>query len=129
MTKKSFRKTTISWGADFDYQVFEPRRDGIPNEELQQADTNASGTNDDYVIYDKADDDTVRPRKATSREGINVRDANDVSDANERNTTENETRPRTATSRDAPILRDENDVSEHAVKTNIAANSKDGYGH
>ena len=106
----------ISWEADFDYQVFEQRRDDIPNEELQQADTNASGTSDDYVIYDNADDDTVRPRTATSREGINLRDANDVPEANERTTTENETRPRTGTSRDAPILRDENYVNEHAAK-------------
>ena len=107
---------TISWEADFDYQVFEPRQDDIPNEELQQADTNASDTNDDYVVYDNADDDAVRPRTATSREGIILRDANDVSEVNERTTTENETRPRTAASRDAPILRDENDVKEHAAK-------------
>ena len=59
---------TISWEADFDYQVFEPRQDDIPNKELQQADTNGSGSNDDYVIYDNANDDAVKPRTATSRE-------------------------------------------------------------
>ena len=107
---------TISWEADFDYQVFEPRQDDIPNEELQQADTNGSGSNDDYVIYDNANDDAVRPRTATSREGILARDANDVSEVNERTTAENETRPPTIASRDAPILHDENDVNEHAAK-------------
>ena len=61
---------TISWEADFDYQDFELRQDDIPNEELQQADTNGSGSNDDYVIYDNANDDAVRPRTATSRVGI-----------------------------------------------------------
>ena len=81
---------TISWEADFDYQVFEPRQDDIPNEESQQADTNASGTNDDYVIYKNANDDAVRPRMGSSREGILLRDANDVSEVNERTTTENE---------------------------------------
>ena len=107
---------TISWEAHFDYQVFEPRQDDIPNEELQQADTNGSGSNDDYVIYDNANDDAVRPRTATSRESILSRDANDVSEVNERTTPENETRPRTTASRDAPILHDENDVNEHAAK-------------
>ena len=107
---------TISWEVDFDYQVFEPRQDDIPNEELQQADTKASGTNDNYVIYDNDNDDAVRPIRATSREGILVRDPNDVSEVNERTTTENETRPRTATSPDEPILRDENDVNGHAAK-------------
>ena len=107
---------TISWEADFDYQVFEPRQDDIPNEDLQQADTNGSGSNNDYVIYDNANDDAVRPRTATSREGILLRDANDVSEANERTATENETRPRTTASRDTPILHDENDVNEHAAK-------------
>ena len=107
---------TISWEADFDYQVFEPRQDEIPNEELQQADTNGNGSNDDYVIYDNANDDAVRPRTATSRECILARDANDVSEVNERTTAENETRPRTTASRDAPILHDENDVNEHAAK-------------
>ena len=107
---------TISWEADFDYQVFEPRQDDIPNEELQQADTNGSGSNDDYVIYDNANDDAVRPRTATSREGILAGDANDVSEVKERTTAENETRPRMTASRDAPILHDENDVNEHAAK-------------
>ena len=107
---------TISWEADFDYQVFEPRQDDIPNEQLQQADTNGSGSNDDYVIYDNANDDAVRPRTATSREGILARDANDVSEVNERTTAENETRPRTTASRDAPLLHDENDVNELAAK-------------
>ena len=107
---------TISWGTNFDYQVFEPRQDDIPNEELQQADTNGCRSNDDYVIYDNANDDAVRPRTATSREGILARDANDVSEVNERTTVENGTRPRTTASRDAPILHDENDVNEHAAK-------------
>ena len=107
---------TISWEADFDYQVFESRQDDISNEELQQAYTNGSGSNDDYVIYDNANDDAVRPRTATSREGILARDANDVSEVNERTTAENETRPRTTASRDAPILHDESDVNEHAAK-------------
>ena len=71
---------TISWEADFDYQVFEPRQDDIPNEELQQADTNASGTNDNYVIYDNDHDDAVRPRTVISRDAPILRDENDVNE-------------------------------------------------
>ena len=47
---------------------------------------------------------------ATSRDSVVTRDANDVTETNERSSTnENETRPRTATSRDAPILNDAED--------------------
>ena len=57
---------TISWEADFDYHVFEPRRDDNTDEELQTPDSDARVTTSDYVIYDNADDNAVRPGKATS---------------------------------------------------------------
>ena len=44
----------IAWEADFDDQVFEPRRDG--------------NVNTDDVTNDKAGDEAQRPRQATSRE-------------------------------------------------------------
>ena len=58
---------TISWEADFDYQDFELKQDDNRNEVSQTPDSDAIGTTSDYVIYDKANDET-RPRTATSRE-------------------------------------------------------------
>ena len=120
---------TISWEADFDYQDFEPPRDDNTNEELQ-TDSDASAMNNDYVIYDNADYNAIRPGTAISRNSIVTRDANDVTETKERySTNENETRPRTATSRDAPILIDAeeyntaNDKQSGEIKRpNTAAN-------
>ena len=108
---------TISWEADFDYHVFEPRRDDNTDEELQTPDSDAGVTTSDYVIYDNADDNAVRPGTATSRDGTITRDANDVTDLNERTKmNENEAGPSKAASRDAPILHDEHDVNENAAR-------------
>ena len=108
---------TISWEADFDYHVFEPRRDDNTDEELQTPDSDAGVTTSDYVIYDNADDNAVRPGKATSRDGTITRDANDVTGLNERTKmNENEAGPSTAASRDAPIVHDEHDVNENAAR-------------
>ena len=108
---------TISWGADFDYHVFEPRRDDKTNEELRTPDSDADVTTSDYVIYDNADDNAVRPGTATSRDSTITRDANDVTELNERTKkNENEAGPSTAASRDAPIMHDEHDVSENPAR-------------
>ena len=108
---------TISWEADFDYHVFEPRRDDNTDEELQTPDSDAGVTTSDYVIYDNADDNAVRPGTATSRDGTTTRDANDVTELNERTKmNENEAGPSTAASRDAPIVHDEHDVNENAAR-------------
>ena len=90
---------TISWEADFDYHVFEPRRDDNTDEESQTPDSDAGVTTSDYVIYDNADDNAVRPGTATSRDGTITRDANDVTELNERTKkNENEAGPSTAAS-------------------------------
>ena len=103
---------TISWEADFDYHVFEPKRDDNTHEESQTPDSDAGVTTSDYVIYDNADDNAVRPGTATSRDGTITRDANDVTELNEgTKMNENEVGPSTAASRDAPIMHDEHDVS------------------
>ena len=108
---------TISWEADFDYHVFEPRRDDNTDEESQTPDSDAGVTTSDYVIYDNADDNAVRPGTATSRDGTITRDANDVTELNERTKmNENEAGPSTAASRDAPILHDKQDVNENAAR-------------
>ena len=108
---------TISWEADFDYHVFEPRRDDNTDEESQTPDSDAGVTTSDYVIYDNADDNAVRPGTATSRDGTITRDANDVTELNERTKmNENEAGPSTAASRDAPIVHDEHDVNENAPR-------------
>ena len=108
---------TISWEADFDYHVFEPRRDDNTDEELQTPDSDAGVTTSDYVIYDNADDNAVRPGTATSRDGTITRDANDVTDLNERTKmNESEAGPSTAASRDAPIVHDEHDINENAAR-------------
>ena len=108
---------TISWEADFDYHVFEPRRDDNTDEESQTPDSDAGVTTSDYVIHDNADDNAVRPGTATSRDGTITRDANDVTELNERSKmNENEAGPSTAASRDAPILHDKHDVNENAAR-------------
>ena len=108
---------TIAWEADFDYHVFEPRRDANTDEESQTPDTDAGVTASDYVIYDNADDNAVRPGTANSRDGTITRDANDVTELNERTRmNENEAGPSTAASRDAPIVHDEHDVNENAAR-------------
>ena len=108
---------TISWEADFDYHVFEPRRDDNTNEELRTPDSDAGVTTSDYVIYDNADDNAVKPGTATSRDGTITRDANDVTELNERTKMiENEAGPSTAASRDAPIVHGEHDVNENAAR-------------
>ena len=90
---------TIAWEADFDYRVSEPRRDENTNEESQIPDSDASDTTSDYVIYGNADDVPIKPGTATSRDGIVTRNANDVTETNERtNMNENEARPHTANS-------------------------------
>ena len=100
---------TISWEADFDYQVFGPRRDDNTNEELQ-TDNDASTTTRDYLIDEDADYNARRPGTATSRDSTITRDANDVTEANE-----NEARPRTANSRDAHILNDDDNVNNNTA--------------
>ena len=108
---------TISWEADFDYHVFEPRRDDNTNEELQTPDSDAGVTTSDYVIYDNAADNAVRPGTATSRDGTITRDADDLTELNERNKiNENKAGLSTAASRDAPIVHDEHDVNENAAR-------------
>ena len=108
---------TISWEADFDYHVFEPRRDDNTDEESQTPDSDAGVTTSDYVIYDNADDNAVRPGTATSRDGTITRDANDVTELNERTKmNENEAGPSTAASRDSPILHDKHDVNKNAAR-------------
>ena len=108
---------TISWEADFDYHVFEPRRDDKTNEELRTPDSDADVTTSDYVIYGNADDNAVRPGTATSRDSTITRDADDVTELNERTKkNENEAGPNTTASRDAPIMHDEHDVSENAAR-------------
>ena len=100
---------TISWEADFDYQVFGPRRDDNTNEELQ-IDNDASTTTRDYVIEQDADHNARRPGTATSRDSTITRDANDVTERNE-----NEARPSTANSRDARTLNDDDDVNDNTA--------------
>ena len=108
---------TIPLEADFDYHVFEPRRDDNTDEESQTPDSDAGVTTSDYVIDDNADDNGVRPGTATSRDGTITRDANDVTELNERTKmNENEAGPSTAASRDAPIVHDEHDVNENAAR-------------
>ena len=110
---------TISWEADFDYQVFEPTRADNTNQESQIPDSDASDTTSDYVIYDNADNDLIKPGTATSRDGIITRDANDVTETNK-----NEASPRTTTSRDAPILNDDDDVNDDTANNKRSSETK-----
>ena len=70
---------TISWEADFDYQVFQPRQDD-----------NANTANNNDVLDDNAADEEIRPRPATSSEGIITRNENDVTESTARNEQQDE---------------------------------------
>ena len=99
---------TISWEADFDYQVFETRRDD-----------NQNNTNTDDVINDNADDDAQRTQPATSREVTITREQTDVTDSPVRDEQQDETeRPSTAASRDRQNLNDTPNHSENDDVTN-----------
>ena len=99
---------TISWEADFDYQVFETRRDD-----------NQNTTNTDDVINDNADDDAQRTQPATSREVTITREQTDVTDSPVRDEQQDETeRPSTAASRDRQNLNDTPNHSENDDVTN-----------
>ena len=72
---------TIAWEADFEYELFEPRKDDWPNTATRLVhDATTSGA-DDYVTENESERSSEK------------RNDNDVS--------ENEIRPRSATSRDA----------------------------
>ena len=103
---------TISWEADFDYQVFEQRRDD-----------NQITTNTDDVINDNADDDARRTRPATSREATITREQIDVTDSQARDEQQYETeRPSTATSRDRQNL---NETPNHSENDDVMSEITD----
>ena len=107
---------TISWEADFEYELFEPRKDNWSDEVTPLPKDATNGGVDHYVNED---------------DGCSTND--DERSSNDRNrsdVTENEIRPRPASSRDAtsPLnespsgTENENDVTNDLESTEIASN-------
>ena len=108
---------TISWEVDFDYDLFETRKDNWPDTATRLPNDDSSGGGDYYVSEDErcsADEDEQRSGEQ----------------ANESDVNENEMRPRPASSRDAtsPLnesprgTENENDVTKNSENTEIASN-------
>ena len=139
---------TISWEADFEYELFEQRKDDWPHTATRLPNDAASGGVDYYVIEnessstnnhecssDKNENDVTEkgiwPRPAISRDSSSPLSEtlcgtkNDENDVNE-----NTIRPRPATSRDvsSPLnetptgTENENDVTNDLESTEIARN-------
>ena len=96
---------TISWEVDFDYELFETRKDNWPDMATRTPNDAASGGVDDYVTEEERSSVNENERSSEKR--------------NDRDVTEIETRPRSANSRDTTsplneppnLARNENDVT------------------
>ena len=140
---------TISLEADFEYELFEPRKDDWPYTATRLPNDAASGgvdyyvtegecsntTNDECSSSERNENDVIeneiQPRTATTQDApfplseTPIETKNDESDANE-----NIIRSRPATSRDVPSslnespmrTEDENDVTNDLESTEIASN-------
>ena len=139
---------TISWEADFEYELFEPRKDDWPHTATRLPNDAASGGVDYYVTENESSntnnderssskrnendvlENEIQPRSATTHDAPSplsetpIETKNDESDANE-----NKIGPRPATSRDVPSslnespmrTEDENDVTNDLESTEIAS--------
>ena len=139
---------TISWEADFEYELFEPRKDDWPHTATRLPNDAASGGVDYYVTENESSntnndecssseknendviENKIQPRGATTQDASSplgetpIETKKDESDANE-----NKIRPRPATSRDVPSslnespmrTEDENDVTNDLESTEIAS--------
>ena len=139
---------TISWEADFEYELFEPRTNNWPDAATRLPQDAASGDVDFYVIDDerystnederssrernKSDviENELRPSTTNSRETASPRDELTDQPQDENDVTKNELRPRPACSRDASSLPDkppngtenENDVTNDLERKEFASN-------
>ena len=141
---------TISWEADFEYQLFEPRKDDWPHTATRLPNDAASGGLDYYVTENESSntnngecsssskrnendviENEIQLRSATTHDAPSplnetpIETENNESDANE-----NKIRPRPATSRDVPSslnespmgTENENDVTNNLESTEFASN-------
>ena len=102
---------TISWEADFEYELFEPRKDDWPYTATRLPNDAASGGVDYYVTEGECSNTT--------------NDECNSSERNENDVIENEIQPRTATTQEAPFplsetpietKNDENDTNENKIR-------------
>ena len=108
---------TISWEVDFDYELFETRKDNLPDTATRLPNEAASGGVDYYVTEDERCSEVEDEQRSSEQA-----DKSDV--------TENEIRPRPANRRDptSPLnespsgTENENDVSNDLDNTKIASN-------
>ena len=106
---------TISWEADFEYELFEPRSNNWPDAATRLLQDATNGDADYYVTEDE--------RCSTNEDECSSEERN------ESDVTENQTKPRSASSRDATSLPDEppnrtvneNDVTNDLESTEIAS--------
>ena len=101
----------------------EPRQVVNPNDAAQPTDNNAGSADSDYVINDNGDEEAVRPRSATSREGTITRDKNDVAESPVQAEQQDESeRPNMATSRKN---RSSNDTPNHSEMDDVTSELTD----
>ena len=138
---------TISWEADFEYELFEPRKDDWPHAATRLPNDAASGgvdhsvtenessntNNDECSSGEKNENDVIeneiQPRSATTQDAPSPLSETPIETKNdERDANENKIKPRPATSRDVPSslnespmrTEDENDVTNDLESTEIA---------
>ena len=112
---------TISWEADLEYELFEPRRNNWPDAAMRRLQDATNGEVDYYVTEDES--------SSTNNDECSS------SEKNENDVIENEIRPRPAISRDAssPLsetprgTENENDVTNDLESTEIASNGGPEY--
>ena len=116
---------TISWEADFEYELFEPGKNDWTDAATRLPQGATSGDVDYYVTDNECSseernendviENEVRTSASDGHEMTSTRDESTAKPQNENNVTEDEIRTRTATSRDTLTTRDENDVNDYAA--------------
>ena len=133
---------TISWEADFEYELFEPRKDDWPDTATRIPNDAASGEVDYYVTEDnytsngeKNENDNIeieiQPRSVITKDASSPSSRKPIEINNDENDANENKRPREATSRGAssPLnetphgTENQNDVTNDLESTEMASNT------
>ena len=129
---------TISWEADFEYELFEPKKNDWPDTALRLPQDATNDEVDYYVTENESsermnendvNENEIRPRPASSRDASSPPHESTTGTENTNDVNENEIRPRPASSRDASSppheltagTEIENDVTNDLETTEIAS--------
>ena len=129
---------TISWEADFEYELFEPKKNDWPDTALRLPQDATNDEIDYYVTENESsermnendvNENAIRPRSANSRDASSPPHESTTGTENTNDVNENEIRPRPASSRDASSppheltagTENENDVTNDLETAEIAS--------